>query len=94
MRRPVGLEAEAGTEALREAHKVIRALCDLQIELISKCNVQKKQYEVPPSDGVLEKIDAVAGRAAARLPRALRGADRIEGEGGEACRCRGCHGRG
>jgi polyribonucleotide nucleotidyltransferase len=43
-------------EALREAHRIVKTLCDLQLELFAKVNVEKKQYEVPPSDGLLEKI--------------------------------------
>jgi polyribonucleotide nucleotidyltransferase len=43
-------------EALREAHRIIKQICDLQAELVVKANVVKKQYAIPPSDGLLEKI--------------------------------------
>ena len=43
-------------EALREAHRIIKQICDLQTELFVKANVQKKQYEIPPDDGLLERI--------------------------------------
>ncbi len=43
-------------QAILEAHRYIREICDLQLELIEKANVQKAQYEVPPSDGVLETL--------------------------------------
>ncbi|HEV3138784.1 MAG TPA: polyribonucleotide nucleotidyltransferase [Pirellulales bacterium] len=43
-------------EALREAHRIVKTLCDLQLELFSKVKVEKKQYEVPPSDGLLEEV--------------------------------------
>jgi polyribonucleotide nucleotidyltransferase len=43
-------------EALREAHRIVKQLCDLQLDLISKVKVEKKQYSIPPDDGLLEKI--------------------------------------
>src|SRR6266480_2902906 len=43
-------------EALAEAHRVIGELCDLQTELCSKAGVVKKEYEVPPADGVYERV--------------------------------------
>ncbi len=43
-------------EALREAHRIIKSLCDLQLELFSKVGVEKRQYEVPAPDGLYDKI--------------------------------------
>jgi len=43
-------------EALREAHRIIKSLCDLQSELAAKVNVVKKQYEIPPDDGLLGRL--------------------------------------
>ena len=45
-------------EAITEAHRIIKELCDLQNELIAKVNVEKKKYEVPPSDGVYDRVTA------------------------------------
>ena len=43
-------------EAIAEAHRIIGLLCDLQNELCAKVNVEKKKYEVPPSDGLLDRL--------------------------------------
>lgn len=43
-------------EALREAHRLVRQVCDLQNELVSKLNVEKRKYEIPPDDGLLAKL--------------------------------------
>jgi polyribonucleotide nucleotidyltransferase len=43
-------------EAIAECHKYIRVICDLQDELVAKVGSQKKQYEVPPSDGLFDVI--------------------------------------
>ena len=45
-------------EALEVAHKYVREICDLQIELAAKVNVEKRQYEVPEDDGLLAKLNA------------------------------------
>jgi polyribonucleotide nucleotidyltransferase len=45
-------------EALEEAHKYVREICDLQIELFQKANVEKRQYEIPPGDGMLDRLKA------------------------------------
>ncbi len=45
-------------EALAEAHKYVREICDLQLELAAKVKVEKRTYEVPPDDGVLAKVTA------------------------------------
>jgi polyribonucleotide nucleotidyltransferase len=43
-------------EALREAHRLVRQVCDLQSELVAKLNVEKRQYVIPPDDGLLAKL--------------------------------------
>jgi polyribonucleotide nucleotidyltransferase len=43
-------------EALREAHSIVKSICDLQDELFAKAKVEKKQYEIPPDDGLLGKL--------------------------------------
>ncbi len=44
-------------EALKEAHRYVRELCELQLELFAKVNVVKRQYEIPPDDGLLERLN-------------------------------------
>src|SRR6187399_2201649 len=41
-------------EALVEAHRLIRELCDMQQELIDKVGVKKMDFTPPPSDGLKE----------------------------------------
>jgi polyribonucleotide nucleotidyltransferase len=43
-------------EALRESHRLIKQICDLQNELCAKANVQKTKYEIPPDDGLFDKV--------------------------------------
>jgi polyribonucleotide nucleotidyltransferase len=43
-------------EAILESHRVIKELCDLQLELFQKANVEKKQYEIPPADGTYDLL--------------------------------------
>jgi polyribonucleotide nucleotidyltransferase len=43
-------------EALREAHRYVRQICDLQTELVAKANVEKRQYEIPPDDELYERL--------------------------------------
>ena len=45
-------------EAIAEAHRIIIDICDLQEELFRKANVEKKQYQIAPPDGVYEKLKA------------------------------------
>ena len=45
-------------EAIDECHRIIREICDLQLELFAKAGVVKPPYEAPPSDGVYEKLAA------------------------------------
>ena len=43
-------------EAIEEAHRIIKELCDLQLELFAKVGVEKKQYEVPAPDGTFDLL--------------------------------------
>jgi polyribonucleotide nucleotidyltransferase len=43
-------------EALEEAHKYVRELCELQQELIDKVRVQKAEFVPPPSDGLHDRL--------------------------------------
>ncbi len=45
-------------EALEVAHQYVREICDLQIELFNKANVEKRHYEIPPGDGMLDRLKA------------------------------------
>lgn len=43
-------------EAIMESHKYIQQICELQCELVEKVGVQKKEYEIPEPDGILETV--------------------------------------
>ena len=43
-------------EALHEAHQLIKQICELQVELCDKIGVEKKQYEIPPDDGLVDRL--------------------------------------
>jgi len=43
-------------EAILEAHHYVRELCDLQLELIAKCNVEKKPFVARPDDGLVSRL--------------------------------------
>jgi len=45
-------------EAIAYSHGIIKELCDLQLELIEKAQVEKNQYEVPPPDDTLDRLKA------------------------------------
>jgi polyribonucleotide nucleotidyltransferase len=45
-------------EALREAHRYVRQICELQLELFARLNVEKRQYEIPPDDGFVAQLNA------------------------------------
>lgn len=47
---------ERMTEALLEAHRWIREICDLQDELAAKVQVQKMDFVPPESDGLFEVV--------------------------------------
>jgi len=43
-------------EAIMEGHKHIQQICEMQCELAEKVGVQKKEYEIPPSDGIYDML--------------------------------------
>jgi polyribonucleotide nucleotidyltransferase len=43
-------------DAILECHRIIKEICDLQIELFKKVGVVKAQYEIPPDDGLYNKL--------------------------------------
>ncbi len=43
-------------EAILECHKIIQAICALQVELRDKAGVVPTQFEAPPSDGLYERL--------------------------------------
>lgn len=45
-------------DALREAHNYIKQICELQLELFAKLNVEKRQYDVPADDGLLAQLNS------------------------------------
>jgi polyribonucleotide nucleotidyltransferase len=45
-------------EALAEAHKYIRELCDMQAELAAKVGVKKMDFVAPPNDGLYDRLKA------------------------------------
>jgi polyribonucleotide nucleotidyltransferase len=49
---------ELMTRAIVQAHEYIRGICELQDELCQKVQVVKKQYEIPASDGVYDRLKA------------------------------------
>jgi polyribonucleotide nucleotidyltransferase len=60
-------------EALREAHRIVKSICELQLELFAKVKVEKKKYEIPPDDGLGERLKA-------RYYDALRAAKQTSGK--------------
>ncbi|MDZ4819509.1 MAG: polyribonucleotide nucleotidyltransferase [Planctomycetota bacterium] len=47
---------ERMAEALMEAHRIVREICDLQLEFVKKCGIERKPYEASPSDGVFDRL--------------------------------------
>jgi polyribonucleotide nucleotidyltransferase len=43
-------------EALLEAHRWVREICDLQMELVDKVKPQKMEFVPPPSDGLFDVL--------------------------------------
>ena len=43
-------------EAISEAHRYVRELCDLQQELADKVGVKKMDFVPPPSDGIYDRL--------------------------------------
>jgi polyribonucleotide nucleotidyltransferase len=44
--------------AVDKAHDVIREICDLQDELFQKVGVVAKEYSIPPSDGLADRLSS------------------------------------
>jgi polyribonucleotide nucleotidyltransferase len=67
-------------EAIIEAHGYIRQICEMQEELAAKVGAAKKPFEVPPDDGLFERLRA-------RYYDAFRAAKQTVGKlaRGEAC---------
>ncbi len=67
-------------EAIMAAHKVIIELCEMQVELVEKAEVQKTHYDVPECDGLFGTIND-------KYYDALNDAKRTEGKiaRSEAC---------
>ena len=60
-------------EAILEAHRIIREICDLQNELFAKVGVQKPAYVPAPADGLYDQLMG-------RYQDAFRTAKRTEGK--------------
>jgi polyribonucleotide nucleotidyltransferase len=60
-------------EAILEAHRIIRQLCDLQLELFAKVAVQKTPFVPAPSDGIYDQLMG-------RYQDAFRTAKRTDGK--------------
>ncbi len=45
-------------EAILEAHRVIKELCDLQLELIEKVGIEKAEFVPPESDGLFDRLQS------------------------------------
>ena len=50
------MSEEQMAEAIMECHKYIKEICSLQLELVEKADVQKKEYTVPEPDGIYENL--------------------------------------
>jgi polyribonucleotide nucleotidyltransferase len=50
------LPEELMAEAIAEAHRLIRQICELQLEFAAKAGAQRREYEIPPPDGLKERI--------------------------------------
>ena len=50
------MSEEQMAEAIMECHKYIKEICALQLELVEKADVQKKEYTVPEPDGIYENL--------------------------------------
>src|SRR4029078_7871012 len=44
-------------EAISEAHRYVRELCDLQQELADKVGVKKMDFVSPPKDGIYDPLN-------------------------------------
>jgi polyribonucleotide nucleotidyltransferase len=43
-------------EAIKQAHDVIRELCEMQLELMDKAGAPKAEHEIPEGDGLVERL--------------------------------------
>jgi polyribonucleotide nucleotidyltransferase len=50
------MNEERMAEAILEAHRYVRELCELQEELIARCKVDKPAFEPPADDGLLAQL--------------------------------------
>jgi polyribonucleotide nucleotidyltransferase len=50
------MKEERMADAIFEAHGYIREICDLQMELARKCNVEKAPFEPEPDDGLFDRL--------------------------------------
>jgi polyribonucleotide nucleotidyltransferase len=50
------LPEERMLEAISEAHRYVRELCDMQQELIERVGVQKMAFTPPPNDGLYDRL--------------------------------------
>ena len=44
-------------EAIAEAHRYVRELCELQLELVEKLGVKKMDFVPPPNDGIYDRLN-------------------------------------
>ncbi|MEQ8838822.1 MAG: polyribonucleotide nucleotidyltransferase [Lacipirellulaceae bacterium] len=51
------LPEDTMADAIMKAHEYIKQLCDLQQQLIDKVGKPKMDFQTPPSDGLLEKLE-------------------------------------
>lgn len=68
-------------EAIKECHKVIKQICDLQDELYQKVGVEKAAYEPPAESDLLDRL-------AERYYDKLKAAKGVEGKQARAEACR------
>ena len=67
-------------DAIAKAHEYIREICEMQEELAQKAGTVKKQYEVPPPDGLFDALKA-------KYYDAFRAAKQTEGKLARAEAC-------
>ena len=60
-------------QAINECHRLIRQICDLQIELFEKVGVVKREYPIPPKDDTYDRLKA-------RFYEDFKNAKRISGK--------------
>ena len=67
-------------EAIMECHRYIQQICELQLELVEKTGVQKKEYEIPQPDGIYDTLRE-------RFYDDFRGAQQTEGKQARSDAC-------